>query len=200
VSEFIDTEGEYDIFSTNGYYWRPGESQSLVYDDEASRHIHSLELKDVIKVCFYGVGAAFRRDLFGQVGGYRTDVFGEDYDFWLRAMALGARHRYLPVPLSLFRLSGTQKSASLERMYRSDIRLYSDLRREFVLSPAEDAAVMASIRERQRLIAQFHVLWGIYPDLLRPVGKRVVSRLLGPERARRLWHRLTGVLRHGRTR
>ena len=101
-------------------------------------------------------------------------------------MALGARHRYLPEPLSLFRVSPTQKSADLERAYRSDIRLVSDLRSDFPLSAEDSRAVDECIQDRERLIDDLHRPRELYRDRLYPAAKRVVSRILGRERARRI--------------
>jgi hypothetical protein len=137
-------------------------------------------------VCFYGVGAVYRKKLFDKVGGYRLGVFAEDYDFWLRAMALGAKHRYLPRPLSLWRVSATQKSASLETVYRSDIRLVTELRRDFALSEEELRAVDDSVADRERLIAELHQPREFYRDVLRPLPKRAVIGVLGRDRARRM--------------
>lgn len=195
MSAFIDSEAGYDIYVSNGFSWRPGRSRDLIYEYGQSGVIHSLDLADVIRVCFYGVGAVYRRELYGRVGGYRLGVFGEDYDFWLRAMALGARHRYLPQPLSLFRVSPTQKSARLETAYRSDIRLVSDLRHDFQLSPADLRAVDESIRDRERLIADLRRPRSLYRDALRPAPRRILFRLVGRERARRVWHGLKAVAR-----
>jgi glycosyltransferase involved in cell wall biosynthesis len=186
MSAFIDSEDGYDIYSSNGYVWRPGESRELCYGPGQGERIHSLELADVIRRCFFGVGAVYRRDLYAAVRGYRLGVFGEDYDFWLRAMASGARHRYLPEPLSLHRVSPTQKSARLEAVYRSDIRLISDLGRDFQLSAADGRAVDESIRDREHLIADLNRPWGLYRNLLRPTAKRIVFGLLGRQRAQRL--------------
>jgi len=186
MSAFIDREDGYDIYSSNGYFWWPGDYRELCYGPGQGETIHSLELGDVIRLCFFGVGAVYRRDLFAAVGGYRLGVYGEDYDFWLRAMASGARHRYLPVPLSLHRVSPSQKSARLETACRSDIRLVSDLRRDFPLSAADSRAVDERIHELERLIAQLNQPWGLYRDLLRPAAKRIVFGLLGRRRARRL--------------
>jgi glycosyltransferase involved in cell wall biosynthesis len=187
MSAFIDSEDGYDIYSSNGYFWWPGDYRELCYGPGQGETIHSLELGDVTRRCFYSVGAIYRRHLFASVGGYRLDVFGEDYDFWLRAMASGARHRYLPEPLSLHRVSPSQKSARLEAVYRSDIRLVSDLRRDFQLSPADSRAVDESIRERERLIAELNRPRRI----VRRAVARIVVRLLGRRRARRL----SGVLK-----
>ncbi len=186
MSGFIDAETGYDIYACNGYRWQPGHHRELIYDHAGEEVVSSLRLEDVIQVCFYGVGAAYRRSLFPKVGGYRSGVFGEDYDFWLRAMAMGARHRYLPTPLSLFRVSRTQKSARLETVYRSDIRLVTDLRRDFPLSPAENRAVDDCIADREQLIAELHRPREVLKDLLRPLPKRVVIRVLGRDRARRV--------------
>jgi glycosyltransferase involved in cell wall biosynthesis len=191
VSAFIDAEAGYDIYSTNGYIWYPGESQDLFYPPgdgsgkgplEPADAICSLDLADVIHRCFYSVGAAYRRDLFAAVRGYRLGVYGEDYDFWLRAMASRGRHRYLPEPLSLHRIGASQKSANLEIVFRSDIRLISDLRREFPLSSAESAAVAERIAELDRLIAMYRQPW----RSLRRAVRQQVTRVIGPRQTRRL--------------
>jgi glycosyltransferase involved in cell wall biosynthesis len=154
MSAFVEEQSEFDIWTSNGYLWRPGQSKVLVYDRGPDDRIHSMELADVIRVCFYGVGAVYRRKIFDLVGGYRLDVYTEDYDFWLRAMASGARHRYLPQALSLWRVSATQKSAGLETVYRSDMRLVTELRRDFRLTREQLAAVDDNIADRERLIAR----------------------------------------------
>jgi len=196
MSAFIDAEPGYDIYSSNGYFWVPGESKELAYGPDVATTVRSLELRDVIHRCFYSVGAAYRRELFAAVGGYRIGVFGEDYDFWLRAMAGGARHRYLPEPLSLHRISPTQKSASLETVFQSDIRLVSDLDRDFALAPADRQAVADAIRERERLITEVKR----NRALPRRVAKMIAFRLLGPSRTgrvARIVRSLAGRLRHG---
>lgn len=194
MSAFIDAEDGYDIYSSNGYFWWPGDSRELCYGPGQGETIHSLGLGDVIRHCFYSVGAIYRRDLFAAVGGYRLGVYGEDYDFWLRSMASGARHRYLPEPLSLHRVGPNQKSAHLETVCRSDIRLVSDLRRDFRLSAADSRAVDECIQERERLIAQLNQPRRLSRDLPRLAAKKIVVRLLGRRRARRLYFGLKSVL------
>lgn len=182
MSAFIDAEPGFDIYSSNGYFWVPGASKELVYGPAILTTVCSLELRDVIHRCFYSVGALYRRELFAAVGGYRIGVFGEDYDFWLRSMATGARHRYLPKALSLHRISATQKSASLEAVFQSDIRLVSDLDRDFALAPADRQAVADAIRERQRLIIEVKRSQA----LPRRVTKMIAFRLLGRRRTARV--------------
>ena len=182
MSAFIDSEYGYDIYSTNGYFWWPGDYQELCDGPWEGPAIRSLELSEVIRCCFFSVGAAYRRELFASVGGYRVGVFGEDYDFWLRAMAMGARHRYLPEPLSLFRRTPDQKSARLETAYLSDIRLVSELKRDFKLSVAEETAVVERIRELELKIAENR-----HPLLkARRAVRQSVVRVLGRRRAKSL--------------
>jgi glycosyltransferase involved in cell wall biosynthesis len=182
MSTFIGSEGGYDVYSSNGFFWWPGDSRELFYGPNERQEVHSLELSDVIRSCFYSVGATYRRELHATVGGYRPGVFGEDYDFWLRALASGARHRYVPEPLSLFRMSPSQKSAKLEATYRSDIRLLSDLSRDFHLDAEENAAVAERIGELESMIAAANRPW----TRVRRGVRQFVFRVLGRRRARRL--------------
>jgi glycosyltransferase involved in cell wall biosynthesis len=196
MSAFIDAEEGYDIYSSNGYVWEPGYSRETFYGADEGKGILSLELADVIHSCFFSVGAAYRRGLFAAVGGYRLGVYGEDYDFWLRAMASGARHRYLPEPLSLHRVSPTQKSAHLEAVFRSDIRLVSDLRRDFPLSAKDRRAVDESISDREHRIAELSRPQGFAADVVRRVAKRIAVALVGPQRARRVSRTLRSRIGH----
>jgi GT2 family glycosyltransferase len=190
MSAFIDSEVGYDIYSSSGYYWWPGEYREVPDGLDERWEIHSLELSDVIRKCFYSVGATYRRELHAAVGGYRPGVFGEDYDFWLRALASGARHRYLPERLSLFRMSSSQKSSKLEAAFRSDIRLLSDLRRDFHLSALEDAAVEERIAQLGSMIAAVH-----RPGArVRHLGRQFLDRVLGRGRAGRVTRQLNSMI------
>lgn len=190
MSAFLESEPGYDIYSSNGYFWWPPDYRKLYYGPEHRQVIHSLELSDVIRSCFYSVGAVYERGLFVALGGYRFDVFGEDYDFWLRAMALGARHRYLPEPLSLFRMSPSQKSANLETGLRSDIRLISELRRDFHLSAVENSAVAKRIGELEVMIASNRRL----RTRVRRLIQQFVVRMLGRQRAGRIFRQVKAVI------
>jgi hypothetical protein len=190
MSAFIDSEAGYDTYSSNGYSWWPGDSRELFYGPNEHQEVHSLELSDVIRSCFYSVGATYRRELHATVDGYRPGVFGEDYDFWLRALASGARHRYLPEPLSLFRMSPSQKSAKLEAGFQSDIRLVSDLRRDFHLSAADDVAAAKRIAELESMIATVRHPW----RRVRHSGRQFVDRVLGRRRGERVSRQLKSMI------
>jgi glycosyltransferase involved in cell wall biosynthesis len=188
MAEFIAAEPGYDIYSANGFFWWSGDERQIVYPNDTrpilGDSVKSLTLADLIHMCFYGVGATYRRGLWLEIGGYRAEVFSEDYDFWLRAMARGATHRYTPEPLSLHRVSATQKSAAVADTYRSDIRLVSELRDTFELTPDESAAVDAAIGEREQLIGEVERIEG--RGALRKAVVAVLSRLLGEHRLNRI--------------
>jgi len=190
MAAFIDSERGYDIYSTNGYSWWPGDYRELCDGPWEGPEIRSLVLSDVIRCCFYSVGATYKRDLFSSVGGYRVGIFGEDYDFWLRALAKGARHRYLPEALSLFRRSPSQKSAKLEATFLSDIRLISDLGRDFDLSVAEKTAVAERIRELESKIDVGRRPW----VRARRAVRDLLVRVLGRRRAGPLLRTLKSIL------
>lgn len=195
VSRFIEACGACDIYSTNGYYLRPDGSTKVVYGPDDMPD--SLTLTQLIRGCFHGVGATYRREVFDLVGGYRAGVFAEDYDFWLRAMSMGARHCYLPAPLTMHRLSPAQKSTDAEAGLHSDISILTDLEDSDRLSPGERRAVHDSVCGRLALIAGLDKaplrralrVTGTYlahpASLLRAVGRRTRRMLRSASRAQR---------------
>ena len=160
-----------DIWSSNGYFLR-GDGSTIVYGPEFIRG--GMDLLQLIGDCFFGVGATYRREVFDRIGGYRTGIYAEDYDFWLRALARGATHGYLDTPLSVHRLGETQKSADKERLLRSGIRIRAELAESGLLSKAEIAAIQASIHERRLRIARLE------PDRRRRALRVAMTRLSDP--------------------
>lgn len=160
------------ILSCNGYYWTDDGSRTLVYSGGASTQERSWSLGDVLQRSFFSVGACYRRELFSELGGYSEAAFGEDYDFWLRALAHGAKHCYVPVPLALHRVSATQKSANLRRAYESDIAAISGLMESGQLDRHQMAAAESAIRRRRRLIREVE-----HPHDLRSILRRQLRRL-----------------------
>lgn len=181
MSSFVAENPRFDIFSCNGFFLHKNGTREIVY--RPGERDESMSLVQVIEACFFSVGAAYRRTLFKLVGGYRPGVFGEDYDFWLRCMAAGAKHRYLDQPLVLHRLSDYQKSASAERVHLSDIAILSDLRTNPGLSDEERTAIDEGVEIRRRLITDIH---GGLVHRMRLKTRRTLGRLLGEDRARRV--------------
>jgi len=142
----------FDIFSSNGQYLRTDGSLDVVYKHEEDQAPRSWSMEQLLERCFFSVGAAYRRSLFAEVGGYDEDIFGEDYDFWLRAMARGAKHLYIPVTTATHRLTPTQKSASHVRALESDVRSIRSLIDSGVLSHEDRVLARSAIAARKRII------------------------------------------------
>lgn len=191
MQAFMLAEPGYEIYSCSGYYLDPDGTRSPVHESVDGASPTSCTLADALLYCFYGVGAIYRRDVWERIGGYRLGVFGEDYDFWLRALASGATHRFNPEPLTVHRRSGTQKSANLEQAYLSDIRLISDLQANTTLSAEERIAAEQGIAIRHRMIAELHSpTLKRYHDARQAIAE-ATARLLGEERVHAIgrWRR-----------
>jgi hypothetical protein len=60
------------------------------------------------------------RHVLEQVGGYDEELTrAEDYDLWLRISAAGFSASYVPGPLALYRLHGSHRSLSSDRLEMS---------------------------------------------------------------------------------
>lgn len=150
----VSAHPEYGIYASNGHFLMESGERATVYTDGLSKKEREILRIDAIKCCFYSVGAIYRRNLYDQVGGYRTDIYGEDYDFWLRLMAQGVRAFYAPEILSAHRVSATQKSANLVIVYSSDIKILTDFQAATELSVEENVALADSIAYRHKLISE----------------------------------------------
>ena len=151
MDELIWRNPDCGLYSSNGDYLFDTGSRARVYEDAKWKDEISLSLENVLAVCFFSVGATFGRTVFDRVGGFRLGVFGEDYDFWLRAMAAGVKHRYTPEVLSLHRISREQKSASILRVYDSNIEAYENLVHGGWVRTTQVPLVEAAIAARRRL-------------------------------------------------
>jgi glycosyltransferase involved in cell wall biosynthesis len=144
---------DYEIYSSNGDYLHDdtGVRTTVYTQEEWSREL-SLSFEQVIELCFYSVGTVIRREAYDRAGGHRLGVYVDDYDLWLRAMARGARHFYIPRVLSVHRVSGFQQSANLARSFASNVEVYEHLLATEDLTPSARAAVADSIRRNRKLI------------------------------------------------
>jgi GT2 family glycosyltransferase len=100
--------------------------------------------------------AVVRRELWERVGGFRTDLrYSEDYDFWLRALAAGASHRYLPERLAVAVFRVGSKSKNLVPHAEAQVRMFTDLAANPTLTPRQRdlvASKMESLRIRVRRV------------------------------------------------
>lgn len=176
MSQAIDENPGYDILSCNGYYWFPDGRREAVYSDDGAGVMRSWSLEDVFAACFFSVGACYRRELFERVGGYPEGAYGEDYIFWMRAMAEGAQHLYVPQLLALHRISATQKSANLRRAYSSDIESITAILASGALAPGQATAARAAIAHRRRMLLELGPVGGPVVRMLRAMRDLFAGR------------------------
>ena len=128
MSAFIDARPGFDIYSCNGTR-RFGDGRTEPFlSGPAYATETSWMLSDLIFVDRIFVMAAIRRDLWKRIGGFRTDLaYAEDYDFWLRGLALGARHVYTPQRLGIAVSRPGSKSKNLIPHAESQIHIFRNL-------------------------------------------------------------------------
>ena len=81
MSDLIDANPACDIFSCNGdFLYDSTGVRKTVYSTREWMRERSLSFKQVLRECFFGVGAVYRRSLLDTVGGYRIGVYSDDYD------------------------------------------------------------------------------------------------------------------------
>ncbi len=178
-SRFIDDNPGYDIYTCNGVKFFPDGTEVPYFTDARHRRVTSFVLDDFLESNpVFGV-AIFRRDLIERLGGYREHLRNaEDYDFWIRAMASGARHRHNPPVLARYRKHGGNKSGNAVAAARALVRILEDLE----ATPGLDSAV----REH---------LTGVLVRRRAAVARRELeSRMLGGDfsRARRAFWEVRG--------
>lgn len=155
---FVRDNPAASVFTCDGWYenedGRREEARPPAYWVDAAE----CTLEDLVVACFYGVGAVYRRPVFDAVGGFREDLYAEDYLFWLQALAPGFRHKRLAEPLSVHRRSGLQKSSSALRMRETDLRVISEILASDALTPMQVRATAAAALRLERTILARRVL------------------------------------------
>ena len=74
------------------------------------------------------IGSSFRRADFDRIGGFDTDMaHAEDFDFWVRLMALGSYALYTDAVLGDYRVRSASASADTTKLHRGTIRTYQKL-------------------------------------------------------------------------
>lgn len=113
MSAFVDARPGFDIYSCNGTRVMSEALSEPFLAGPAYASETSWTLDDIIIVNHIFITAVVRRDLWARVGGYTAGLrYAEDYDFWLRALALGARQIYTPQRLGIYmeRTGGKSKN------------------------------------------------------------------------------------------
>jgi glycosyltransferase involved in cell wall biosynthesis len=172
---FITANPDAGVYTCDGFIeYEDGRREPQDLND-GWRGAGECTLADLLGACFFGIGAVYRREVYDAVGGFREDIYAEDYLFWLLALAHGYRHRFLGLQLAVHRRSSTQKSANAIRMRQTDALVISEVIASGLLEGEDLAAARRVLARHRRTI----------------VVRKVASRVLGPT----ITERLIGWLR-----
>jgi len=172
VDRFIAEHPDASIYSVNGYYEYEDGAREVATLHRAWLDPSTCTMVDLLHACFYGIGAVYRREVFDKLGGFREDIYAEDYVFWLFALANGFRHRFLDCELAVHRRNREQKSAAGVLMRRTDIEAIQSVLSTGLLSEREEAVAREVIAHHERNIR-------IRSAFARVLGPDLSSRVLG---------------------
>lgn len=158
LSAAIDAEPHFDIYSAHGYREFADGTRIDVFGDPRFSRALSLSVDDLIDECWiFGGAASIRREMLEQVGGFRAEMRCEDYDLWLRALAAGARHRYIPEHLYVWSMGvpGRMNEDPVPS-FESYIVILQDLIARGILTGAREQRARTSIAKFEERIRQMH--------------------------------------------
>jgi len=171
---FISANPECGIYSSDVFIEYDDGFREVLGMHETWADPSTCAMADLLRACFLGVGAVYRRAMFDAVGGFREDIYAEDYLFWMLGEAHGFGHCYLNKVLSVHRRNMVQKSAAAMRMRQADVFAIEQVIATGLLSPEMKRAAEHSIARHKRNIQV----------------RKVLGATLGEERASRLINRL----------
>ncbi|MDY0087581.1 MAG: glycosyltransferase [Coriobacteriia bacterium] len=184
LSESIDAQPQFDIYSAHGYREFSDGSRVDVFGDPIFSKPLSLVLDDLIDECWiFGGGASIRRKTLERIGGFRAEMRCEDYDLWLRALAAGARHRYIPARIYVWSMGvpGRMNENPIPS-FQSYITILQDLIARGVITGSHvdrARAAMAKFAERIRQLEETGTTDADYTNEQARRFKDAVNRLSG---------------------
>lgn len=126
MAGFIAEHPGYGLYSCSTLMRFPDGRTSLFDDRPRASRVVSFTLDEMLRRNRLPVTTVFSPDVHALVGGFR-DVYAEDYDFWLRALALGVRHIHDPEVLAIYNVAPTGKNAARCTAAASTAELVADL-------------------------------------------------------------------------
>ena len=173
---FIAEHPEAAIFSSDGYYDYDDGTRVTAGLQHAWADPSTCTLPDLFGACFFNMGAVYRAEVFETVGGFREDIYAEDYLFFLMAFAHGYHHRFLDMPLAVHRRSALQKSSNAVGVRQTEAQSIQDVMATGLLSESDYAAAEQAVK---RINGNIRI-------------RRVLGAVLGPARTTRWINRLKG--------
>ncbi|MDZ4168029.1 MAG: glycosyltransferase family A protein [Coriobacteriia bacterium] len=167
---------EAGVFSSGGYFEYEDGTRVESRSNTRWKDPSGCTIEELLRECFYGIGATYRRGVWEAQGGFQEGIYAEDYPFWLFGMAHGYAHHYLDQPLSVHRRNSVQKSADAIRMREADLIAVERLVASGLLEGADLAAARRAVTRFKRVIR----------------ARKVLNATLGADRSTRLIDRLRG--------
>lgn len=134
----------YDIYSANGELLLRDGGRAPLLPGRGWDRVRSVSAAEQMEESLVPGTSLTHRSVFERCGGYRA-VYSEDYDFWLRALILGARQIFLPERLWLYRRQGDSKTTALVREAESILEILTSARAMPELTPEDASACDAAI-------------------------------------------------------
>lgn len=126
LGDVADRHPEAAIFSSSAHMEYRGK-RLILPRDKRFRQATEVSLRELMVSNPITSASLVRANVFAATGGYRSGVHVEDYDLWLRALAMGFRHRHTPEPLYVYHVSSGSRSADVVASAESVARVLNDL-------------------------------------------------------------------------
>lgn len=144
---FAEYHPGYEIYSCLGEM-RFEDGTTALFDESAeSQRVTSFSLDQMINRNRISATALIEPALFRALDGYR-DMYCEDYDLWLRAFLLGAKHLHDPEVLFVYHVKATGKNAAR--------CITSECMAEILAEVAEAPQVPAAAAARAKRMAAYY--------------------------------------------
>ncbi len=111
----------------------------------------TLSIEEIVRNCLILIGGVIvRRNVLQQSGGFdETLMAGEDWDLWIRVVALGTRYAPIRQPLWVYRRHGKNTSTSVPLMATYLLAVYDKYLMHPQLSPHLHSLIKRQIQRRQ---------------------------------------------------
>jgi glycosyltransferase involved in cell wall biosynthesis len=162
LAAFIQEHPDAEIYSVGVTLLHPDGRRTPWSVSAAHPKVESFSLEQLVAQNLMTVSTAIAPTLFAQLGGFR-DVFMEDWDLWLRALAAGGRHLHCPEPLFVYRVSANSKNADVRARSEATARIMADL--------AGDGRVSEPIRKQAQLRSQYFAALALRSELERCLAR-----------------------------
>lgn len=153
---FMEAHPGFDVYSWALLLQGPDGTRALWPVSARHAEVASYSLAQLIEASIIPAVSVISASLFSRLGGYR-EVFLEDYDLWLRALAAGGKHLHNPEPLAVYRVNVSSKNVDAAKRAESAARILEDLSATPGLAVAERAAAQRAAGVNQANVARLHL-------------------------------------------